>query len=97
MVGAVAAVEEVVLREEVAGIKVRLAFQRPPERHEAVEVEGRPGLGAVEDEVGLLEVVDAVARAHDAGQIEADPVGRGALQREHRLGGRGGDAGADDA
>ena len=48
-------------------------------------------------EIGLLEVVDAVARAHHALEVEADAVGRRVVEREHALGVRGGDARAVDA
>ena len=34
---------------------------------------------------------------HDALEVEADAVGRGIFEREYRLGGRGHDAGAEDA
>src|SRR5690606_4648498 len=49
-------------------------------------------LVAVDDKVGLLEGVDAVAGAHDPLQVEADAVGRGAFQAVDGLA-----LGADDA
>ena len=49
------------------------------------------------DEIDLLEVVDAIGRAHHPLQVEGDAVGRAALQAEHRLRPRGDDAGAIDA
>src|SRR5262249_56272979 len=52
---------------------------------------------AADHEIGLLEIVDAVARAHHARELEADAVGRAVLEREHALGVRGGDARAVDA
>src|SRR5690606_12616628 len=42
-------------------------------------------LETVDDEVGLLVAVDAVAGAHDALEVEADAVGRRAFQRMQRL------------
>ena len=50
-----------------------------------------------EHEVALLEVVDAVARAHHALEVEAQAVRRRVVEREHALGGRRGDARAVDA
>ncbi len=52
---------------------------------------------AVQHEVALLKIVDAVARAHHALQIEADAVGRGIFQRKNRFGRRRHDARAVDA
>ena len=40
-------------------------------------------LKIVDDEIGLLEVVDNVFRAHDPLQVEGDPVRRGVLQCEN--------------
>src|SRR5690606_12930976 len=51
---------------------------------------------AVDYEVGLLVAVDPVAGAHDPLQVEADPVGRVAVERIHRLARRRDDAGAVD-
>ena len=40
---------------------------------------------AVDDEVGLLEVIDYVPGAHNALEIKADAIGRAVLEGEHRF------------
>src|SRR5690606_11388540 len=52
---------------------------------------------AADHEIGLLEGVDAVARAHDPREIEADAVGRGGFEAEDALAFRREDARAVDA
>ena len=47
------------------------------DRREVLLRGGEQLLEAVDDEVGFLVAVDAVARAHHALEIEADAVGRG--------------------
>src|SRR4028118_2410721 len=96
VVAAVAPGEDGVVGLEIARLDVFLGFQFLPERDQPVEIQARPGLYAVEDEIGLLEVVDPVEGAHDAAEVEADPVRGRALEGEHRLAGRRGDAGAHD-
>ncbi len=54
-------------------------------------------LEAVDDEIGLLEGVDAVAGAHDPLQVEANPVRRPRFQRVQRFALGRDDAGAVDA
>src|SRR5215470_8093912 len=50
-----------------------------------------------EHEIGLLEVVDAVVRAHHPPKVEADAVGGRIVEGEDTLGVGGGDAGAINA
>src|SRR3546814_19116289 len=52
---------------------------------------------AADDEIALLESIDAVFRAHQAAQVEADAVRRIALKAEDALGLRRQDAAAVDA
>src|SRR5690606_16037712 len=92
-----AALEDAVIVEHGAGRDRRQVRQARVERGE-VRARGLDQLfEAVDDEIGLLEGVDAVARAHDPRQVEADAVGRGAFQRMERLALRRDDAAAVDA
>src|SRR4051812_3442285 len=97
MVGAVAALEDTVLPQDLAGLELRLAAHRGVDRCEIDARQLEQLVDTPDHEVGLLEVVDPVARAHHAGELEADAVGRRIVQREHALGVGGGDAGAVDA
>src|SRR6476646_5610982 len=96
-VGAAAALEDAVLRQDLAGLELRLAAHRGVDRCEIDARELEQLVDAPDHEVGLLEVVNAVARAHHAGELEADAVGRRVVEREHALGVGGGNARAVDA
>src|SRR5690606_13584499 len=87
-----AAVVDGVGVEHLARGNRRLSGQARLERGEVGARGLHQLLEAVDDEVGLLVVVDAVARAHDPLEVEADAVGRRRLQAVHRLA-----AGRDDA
>src|SRR6185503_9828848 len=71
MVGARAAADDSVLRQHFARLEVRLAPYRFVNRPEIDALELEQLIEAAQHEVGLLEVVDAVARAHHARQVEA--------------------------
>src|SRR5690554_4033457 len=91
-----AVVDDVGLEHGAGGDRVLLRQARV-DRGEVGFGRGHQLLEAVDDEIGLLVGVDAVARAHDALEVEADPVGRGRLQRMHGLAAGGHDAAAVDA
>src|ERR1044071_230223 len=97
MVGAAAALEHAVLRQDLAGPELRLAANCGVDRREIDARELEQLVDAADHEIGLLEVVDAVARAHHPGELEADAVRRAILEREHALGVRRCDARAVDA
>src|SRR5687768_8464662 len=78
---AIAALEYPVLRLHLAGREGGLVRQRGVDRGEVRRGGLHQLFEAVDDEVGLLEGVDAVAGAHDPRQVEADAVGRGRFQR----------------
>src|SRR4051812_21829836 len=98
MVGAAAALENAILRrQDLAGLELRLAAHRGVDRCEIDVRELEQLVDAPDHEIGLLEVVDAVACAHHAGELEADAVGRTIVERENALGVGGGNARAVDA
>src|SRR5207342_3914177 len=73
--------------------RIRIALREPlVDRREVRARRFHQLLVAVDDEVRLLVGVDAVARAHDALEVEADAVRRRALQAMDRLA-----LGTDDA
>jgi hypothetical protein len=81
--------------EHGVGVEVGNVVQRGVKRREVrLQRPAEQVLEAVGDEIGLLEVVDPVARAHDAPQVEGDAVGRGRVEREDALAETGDDAGA---
>src|SRR5262249_7761622 len=86
MVGAAAALEDAVLRQDLARLELRLAANGGVDRREIDARELEQRVDATDHEIGLLEVVDAVARAHHTRELEADAVGRAVLEREHALG-----------
>src|SRR5689334_215149 len=74
MVGTAAALEDAVLRQDLAGLELRLAAKGGVDRREIDARELEQLVDAADHEIGFLEVVDAVARAHDARELEADAV-----------------------
>ena len=75
--------KDAVLRQDGVGGDLGQAFQPRIDRREI----GVPGpvqqfIETVDDEIALLVIVDAILRPHHAFQIEPDPVGGGAFQRE---------------
>src|SRR6185503_14910142 len=97
MVGAAAALEHAVPRQDFAGLELGLPADRSVDRREIDMRKLEQLVDAPDHEVGLLEIVDAVARAHHASELEADAVGRRIVEREHALGVGRGDARAVDA
>src|SRR5208282_348645 len=79
-------------RQYIAGLVDRPRAQLAVERAEILVGFPEQFVERGNDEIGFLEIVDAVFRAHDALQIEADAVRRWALHRIDRL-----RAGRDDA
>src|SRR3954471_13217645 len=92
MVGAAAALEDTVLRQDLAGLELRLAAHRGVDRGEIDARQLEQLVDTADHEVGLLEVVDSVARAHHAAELEANAVRRRVVEREHALGVGRGDA-----
>src|SRR5690606_8342233 len=72
-----------------AGREAVLAGQARVDRREVRRGGAHQLLVAVDDEIGLLVGVDAVARAHDPLEVEADAIGRLALRSEERRVGKG--------
>lgn len=52
---------------------------------------------SLDQEIGLLEIVDDLFGAHDAREIECDAIRRAAFERKHAFGRRRHDTGAEDA
>ncbi len=67
------------------------------ERTEVLVAVAEQLLEAVDNEIGLLEIIDDVSGPHDAFEVEAEPVGRRIFEREHGFGRGRHDAGAEDA
>src|SRR5690606_22870716 len=92
-----AAMDQLVGIQHVAGRDRRLPGEARVDRREVRLGRGHQLLEAVDDEVGLLVGIDAVARAHDPLEVEADAVGRIALQAVDGLALARDDAAAVDA
>src|SRR5688572_12707814 len=97
MMAAGAARHHHVVGEHVAGIELRQVAHALVERREVDAGQIEQCVEAVDDEVRLLEVVDAITRSHDAHEVEPDAVRRIVLQREAGLAVRRHDAGTVDA
>jgi hypothetical protein len=83
-------------RQHDAGFEVGLTLHLVVDRTEVDVRKAEQLLEAVDDEIGLLEVVDAVARAHHPFELKVEPVRRRVVEREDGLGRRRRDAGAVD-
>src|ERR1044071_6915847 len=76
VVGAAAALEDAVLRQDLAGLELGLAADGGIDRREIDARQLEQLVDAADHEIAFLEVVDAVARAHHALELEAHAVGR---------------------
>ena len=89
--------KHLVARQHVAGGECRFAFQLLVVGDEIRSGGVEQLLETVDDEIRLLISVDAVARAHDAQQVEAEAVGRGRFEAVDGFALRADDARAVDA
>ncbi|MEI9992572.1 MAG: hypothetical protein WDM86_21390 [Rhizomicrobium sp.] len=80
-----AAMVHAVGRQDVAGLVGLAAPQPGIKRGEVLVGLGEQGVEPIDDEIALLEIVDPVLGAHHPLQVEADAVGRGALDRMDRF------------
>src|SRR3954471_4201414 len=92
MVGAASALEDTVLRQDLAGLELGLPADGGVDGGEIDARQLEQLVDTPDHEVRLLEVVDSVARAHHAAELEANAVRRRVVEREHALGVGRGDA-----
>src|SRR5690606_12500683 len=90
------AVQQAISRQELARLQVVERRHALVERHEVDLGEMQQLLDIAHDEVALLEVVDAIAGAHDPLQVEGDAVRRLVVEGEDGLAVGRGNAGAVD-
>jgi hypothetical protein len=80
--------DDPVALDKRVGLDIRRRTQTVVKGSEILVAVVQKLLKTVDHEIGLLEIVDDVFRAHDPFEIEADSVGGRIFERKNRLGRR---------